>query len=140
MNISDAECENAGERMCQSMDASPRAVAARYDRRTARIVVTLTSGLELAVPSHLLEGLADASPDDLAVIDITPTGMGLHWPKLDADFYLPALLQGVLGPASWMAKLFGQRGGSARTPAKASAARRNGRKGGRPRKQAATSD
>ncbi len=30
-------------------------------------------------------------------IEITPTGLGLRWPKLDADHYLPALLDGVFG-------------------------------------------
>ncbi|WP_352509685.1 MULTISPECIES: DUF2442 domain-containing protein [unclassified Mesorhizobium] len=28
---------------------------------------------------------------------ISPTGLGLHWPQLDADVDVPALLQGVFG-------------------------------------------
>jgi hypothetical protein len=134
MDISDAEIQQAEQRMTQRRAATPHAVAARYDRRAARIVVGLSSGLELAFPPHLAEGLADARPADLAVIEITPTGLGLHWPKLDADLYLPALLQGVFGSPRWMAGLLGQRGGLARTEAKGAAARANGRKGGRPRK------
>jgi len=58
----------------------------------------------------------------------------LHWPKLDADVYVPALLQGVLGSKSWMAKQLGTVGGQARTEAKSAAAWENGRKGGRPKK------
>ena len=73
----------------------------------------------------------------LAIIEITPAGLGLHWPKLDADLYLPALLQGVFGSPRWMAGLLGRSGGLARTVAKGAAARVNGRKGGRPRKIAA---
>lgn len=117
-------------------ESGPHAVAARYDRRVGRIMVTLSNGLELAFPPHLAEGLADAKPADLAIIEITPAGLGLHWPKLDADLYLPALLQGVFGSPRWMAGLLGKSGGLARTAAKVAAARKNGRKGGRPRKLA----
>ena len=84
----------------------------------------------------MAEGLADAKPADLAIIEITPAGLGLHWPKLDADLYLPALLEGVCGSPRWMAGLLGKSGGLARTEAKVAAARENGRRGGRPRKLA----
>ena len=112
------------------------AVFARYDRRSARIVIDLNTGVQVAFPSRLAEGLADASPEDLAEIEISPVGLGLHWPKLDADVYLPALLQGVFGSKRWMAAQLGAAGGQARSQAKAVAARANGRKGGRPRKVA----
>jgi hypothetical protein len=49
---------------------------------------------------------------------------------------VPALLQGVFGSKSWMARHLGSAGGRARSDAKAEAARTNGRKGGRPRKTA----
>ncbi len=136
MEISDAAIQQAEQRMRERMEATPRAVAARYDRRVSRVMVSLSNGLELAFPPHLAEGLADAKPADLAAIEITPTGLGLHWPKLDADLYLPALLQGVFGSPRWMAGLLGKSGGLARTAAKTAAARENGRKGGRPRKRA----
>jgi len=136
VEISDAAIQQAEQRMRERMEATPRAVAARYDRRVSRVMVSLSNGLELAFPPHLAEGLADAKPADLAAIEITPTGLGLHWPKLDADLYLPALLQGVFGSPRWMAGLLGKSGGLARTAAKTAAARENGRKGGRPRKRA----
>jgi hypothetical protein len=44
-----------------------------------------------------LEGLERARPDMLEPIEITPSGLGLHFPKLDADLYLPTLLEGVFG-------------------------------------------
>ena len=136
MEIRDTEIQHAEQRMHQRLASTPHAVAARYDRRVSRIMVTLSSGLELAFSPHLVEGLADARPADLAIIEITPAGLGLHWPILDADLYLPALLDGVFGSPRWMAGLLGRRGGLARTPVKVSAARENGRKGGRPRKVA----
>jgi len=48
--------------------------------------------------------------------------------------HLPALLEGLLGSAQWMAARLGERGGRVRTDAKAAAGRTNGRLGGRPRK------
>ena len=117
--------------------SEPVAVAARYDRRRDRIVVNLNTGLELAFPPRIAQGLEKATAADLKVIDISPSGFGIHFPKLDAHLYLPALLQGVFGSKSWMAAQLGAAGGMARTRAKAAAARVNGRRGGRPRKIAA---
>jgi hypothetical protein len=113
-----------------------RAVSARYDRHGARIVVTLSNGLDLGVPVALAQGLAGAKSSELTTIEITPTGLGLHWPKLDADLYLPSLLQGLFGTRRWMAGLLGKAGGSATSPAKKATARANGRRRGRPRKEA----
>ena len=119
------------------MDAARQgghAVAARYDRRRSRVVVRLDTGVELAFPPKIAEGLAGASPEDLAEIEISPAGLGLHWPRLDADIYVPALLLGVFGSLPWMARQLGAAGGATRSDAKAAAARSNGRKGGRPRR------
>ena len=56
------------------MKAGPKAACARYDRRAARVVVSLDTGLELAFPPRLAEGLGHARPDDLTDIEIsTPT-------------------------------------------------------------------
>lgn len=71
-------------------------MASRYDRRSARLVVTLGNEVQLAVPVAGLEGLAEAAERDLAEIEISPAGLGLHWPRLDADVYVPAPLQGGL--------------------------------------------
>ncbi len=81
------------------------ATAARYSHRGGRLIVSLHNGVELAVPTRLLEGLADAGPEALSVIEISPSGLGLHWPVLDADVYVPSLLDGVFGTRSWMAEL-----------------------------------
>jgi hypothetical protein len=136
MEISDTAIQEAEDRMRKRLASTPHAVAARYDRRVSRVMVTLSNGLELAFPPHMAEGLADAKPADLAIIEITPAGLGLHWPRIDADLYLPTLLEGTFGSPRWMAGLLGKSGGLARTAAKVAAARANGRKGGRPRRQA----
>lgn len=136
MAITDADIARAEKAMQETMAAGPRATAARYDRRRARVVVSLDNGLELAFPPRLAEGLDTGGPDDLASVEISPTGLGLHWPKLDADLYLPSLMAGIFGSPRWMAAAMGRNGGRARTDAKTAAARANGRRGGRPRKAA----
>jgi hypothetical protein len=112
----------------------PCAIAARYDRRSKRIVVRLSSGLDVAFAPQDAQGLESAKPEQLDQIEITPSGLGIHFPKLDADLYLPALLDGLLGSHAWMAARLGAKGGRATTSAKVAAARANGRLGGRPRK------
>lgn len=136
MAATEKEFTEAEARM-QALRQAGHAVTARYDRKASRIVVRLSTGLELAFPTALAEGLADAAPADLAEIEISPAGLGLHWPKLDADLYIPALLQGVFGSRRWMAAHLGAVGGRARTEAKAASSRANGRKGGRPHRAAA---
>jgi hypothetical protein len=136
MALSDQDIRRAEKAMQTKLAEGPRAVEARYDRRRARVVVRLDSGLELAFPPALAEGLDKGSPKELSEIEISPTGLGLHWPKLDADLYLPGLLNGVFGSPRWMAGLMGRLGGRARSEAKAAAARTNGQRGGRPRKAA----
>jgi hypothetical protein len=133
MVITEEDFAQAEERM-RALRQAGYAVNARYDRRTARIAIGLNTGVQVAVPVRLIEGLAGAPAQDLAEIEISPTGLGLHWPKLDADVYVPALLQGVFGPRRWMARQLGASGGRSRSQAKVAAARANGRKGGRPRK------
>ncbi|GHG36524.1 DUF2442 domain-containing protein [Paracoccus aerius] len=135
MEISEQDFTKAIARSEQTRQGG-YAVAADYDARQRRVVVELSNGVTVMVPVHLLEGLADAQDSDLTEIEVTPAGLGLHWPKLDADVYVPALLQGVFGTKRWMAAQLGASGGKASTPAKASAARANGSKGGRPRKHA----
>ena len=135
MVVTEQERQEAEQRMA-NVRKSGFVEVARYDRRSSRIVLYLNTGVQIAFPPRLLEGVADASAADLAEIEISPSGLGLHWPKLDADVYVPALLQGVFGSKRWMATQLGAAGGQARSRAKTAAARENGRKGGRPRKTA----
>ena len=133
MAISREEFDRANERMAKLREG-PIAVSARYDPLSGRVIVTLRHGVEFIFPTEIAEGLAGAQPADLADIEISPSGLGLHWPRLDADFYLPGLLAGEFGTKKWMASELGAAGGRARSAAKAAAARENGRRGGRPRK------
>ena len=118
----------------------PRAESAHYDADRDRVILRLTTGVELGFAPRDVEGLQHASVDDLKVIEVEAFGLGIHFPKFDADLYVPALLEGVLGSKRWMAAQLGAAGGRARSAAKAGASRENGKRGGRPRKNAAVGD
>jgi Protein of unknown function (DUF2442) len=130
-DISDAEIAAANERGRIYFETHPIAKSARYDAANDRVVVDLTNGCTFIFPPRLVQGLEQASNDEIAQVDIG-SGVGLHWDALDIDVRVSGLMAGVFGTQSYMAKL----GGSTRSPAKAAAARTNGKKGGRPRKQA----
>ena len=112
---------------------------ARYDRKTGRIFVELTNGCSFAFPARRAQGLEDASDDELAKIEILGLGLGfgLHWEQLDVDLSVPGLLAGLFGTKAYVDRARAARAGSATSPAKAAAARRNGAKGGRSRKAVA---
>ena len=81
----------------------PRAESAHYDAGRNRVVVRLTTGLEIAFAPRDVEGLQSASADDLKSVEVEAFGLGVHFPTLDVDLYVPALLKGALGSKRWMA-------------------------------------
>lgn len=127
-----AEAERRGQR---SLRTEPRARSARYNRRTGRVHVELTNGCTFAFPARDAQGLGRASDTELAQVEVLGLGLGLHWERLDVDLSVPALLAGFFGTKAYVDRQRAARAGAARSPAKAAAARRNGAKGGRPRKQ-----
>jgi hypothetical protein len=134
MEITDTEFEAANRRGDGKKAAFPTAVAVRYDRRISRVVISLASGLEIAFAPRYAQGLENAHPADLADAEISASGLGVHFPKIDADIYLPGLLEGFLGSKRWMASQMGKVGGKVMSQRKVDAARANGRLGGRPKK------
>jgi hypothetical protein len=128
------EFEAANARATAQLEKTPTAVAARHDKRLGTVVIELSTGLSIMFKPHDAQGLENARPEELARIEISPSGLGLHFPALDADLYLPGLLAGFMGSREWMASHMGKVGGSVSTPAKAQASRANGKLGGRPKK------
>jgi hypothetical protein len=122
-----------GERVRASV---PHAVSAHYDRATGRVVIHLSSRLDVSFSPRDAQGLESATPSQLGEIEISPSGLGIRFPKLDADLYLPSLLEGFLGSRRWMASRLGGVGGRSRSAAKRAASKANGRMGGRPKKAA----
>jgi hypothetical protein len=134
VSVTDAQLKAAEARGRKMLETEPRALAAHYDRDTGRVTVDLVNGCTYAFPAQLVQDLHGASHDDLAGIEVDGLGFNLHWPTLDVDLYVPALVSGLFGTRAWMARALARVAGQATSPAKAAAARSNGAKGGRPRK------
>jgi len=127
----------AGERSKQRLASEPHIEKAHYDPVLGRVIVSLSNHAWFAFRPEDAQGLQDASDAELHEIEITPSTFGLHFPRLDAYFDITALMQGSFGTRQWMAARMGAAGGSATSEAKTSAARANGKLGGRPRKSVA---
>lgn len=136
MTITSREFKQANARSKALKASTPAATSARFDRKSGNIIVTLSSGVGIFFSANDAQGLEGSTPAQLSQIEITPSGFGLHFPKIDADLYVPAILEGFLGSRKWMAARLGAQGGKSRTTRKAAAARANGTRGGRPRKSA----
>jgi hypothetical protein len=130
----DAEIDRAIER-AQHLRAQPLVTEIEYRPGPGLdlFILKLADGRRRVLPREDLQGLQSGTKEQLARVEIVGGGTGLHWPELDADLYVPALLRGIYGNKLWMAKI-GRRGGLARSTAKKQAARANGKLGGRPAK------
>ena len=137
MPITNKEYKEATARTKALKATTPAATAAHYDRKTRNIIVQLSSGLGIFFSPLDAQGLERATAAQLSDIEINSSGFGLHWPQVDADLWVPGLLEGALGSRKWMAARLGARGGKSRSLPKRAAARANGALGGRPRKSAA---
>jgi hypothetical protein len=105
----------------------PRAESAHYDAGRNRVVVRVTTGVEIAFAPRDVESLQHASAEDLKSIEVEAFGLGIHFPRLDADLYVPSLLKGILGSKPWMAARFERAEGRIRGRINASAEREDGR-------------
>lgn len=130
---SDAQMKAANARGKEMLEREPHASAVRYDVESGRVLVDLTNGCTFAFPARRVQGLEDATDDEIAEVEILGRGFGLHWEARDVDITIGGLMNGIFGTRAWMSEL-ARRAGRATSPAKVIAARANGAKGGRPRK------
>ncbi len=94
----------------------------------------LRNGASVTIPVSEVAELADKPTAALEAVEVDPIGEGLLWPELDIGISAPGLLEDFFGYVT-RAKI-ARAGGKRSSPAKAAAARANGRKGGRKRQTA----
>jgi hypothetical protein len=134
MAKNESEFNQASQNMA-SLRENGYVVSAHYDSQELSVKIELNTRIRVIFPASLVEGLSDAPKENLSDIEVSPSGLGLYWPKLDVDLYIPSLLQGNFGSKKWMAKQLGSSGGRIKSEAKALSSRENGQKGGRPKKK-----
>lgn len=64
-----------------------------------KIYILLADGREVNFPVYLNEKLRNASPEQIAHIEIICGGSGLHWPDLDEDLSISGILDDRFGMA-----------------------------------------
>lgn len=115
------------------LDHGPRAVQASYDAERDRVMVEFDNGCLMGFPVDLVRFAKGASPERLAEVEVMFGGTAVGWPNLGAGINPMGLMLRAFRAHAWA----GRHLGTVTSEAKTQAARRNGRKGGRPRKPAA---
>ena len=110
----------------------PRAARVAYRAQKHALRIELTNGATITLPVRLIPSLRGLRPKDLRAVEVLGCGGGLHWESLDLDLSVLGLVSSVFPGTEWLAEL-GRHGGRRTSAAKTLAARKNGRKGGRPR-------
>ena len=100
--LTDEEFEAANERGRVVFETEPHAKTVRHDLKSGMTIVELYNGCTFAFPPRQLQGLTDASDDELMQVEIIGLGYGLHWEAKDADFTVGGLMAGRFGTASYM--------------------------------------
>lgn len=81
------------------------AVVGQYDAKTQKVVINLASDAEYRLPARLGQGLKNVLESELSNIEISLSGLGIHWLDLDVGFSIPHLLEGIYGTKQWMSSL-----------------------------------
>ncbi|MDB5596964.1 MAG: hypothetical protein JWM36_3925 [Hyphomicrobiales bacterium] len=132
--LTDEQVSEANRRGVEARELGPVVEKVNYEPTTNKIVLTLAGRVELHLPVERIPELREATADEMTRFEITPSQLGIRWPELDVDLYVPSLLAEHLGGIGSAAQALGRAGGQKTTVAKAVAARQNGLKGGRPPK------
>ena len=106
----------------------PIPVSVRYDPGSDRLVVAMSNGVEVAIPRMAIRGFAEARPEQLE--DPEPVGGSVYWPGIEELLDVQETVIDLFDIRTHLARI----AASVRTPATAIASRKNGSKGGRPRK------
>jgi hypothetical protein len=93
--ISDREFHEANARAAERLRSSPVVRSASCDFDARLLVIHLANGQHRSLSLDSLPCLQSATLDDLATIEVSPSGLGIHIAALDVDLYLPELLSQV---------------------------------------------
>lgn len=72
-------------------------VDVRYDRTSEAVVLTFQSGASMTIPRRVIPGLEREPASALGTVVLSPAGDALLWPLLQADVYVPGLVERAFG-------------------------------------------
>lgn len=111
-------------------DNGPLAVRTWYDVEHGRVMAEFDNGCLLGFPVGITDA-RDVPPEKLPEVELMFGGKAVGWPRLGVAAHLMTTLLRAFRARAWAGRFLG----AATSEAKAEAARRNGLKGGRPRKK-----
>lgn len=129
------ELAEIGRRTKELGEVEPRAERVAYDPRKKQVVLDLRRGATVALPVDRIPWLKGATPRQLRDLRVNRFGHGIVLDALDIHISIRGILGDLVG-LTGSAAVMGAEGGKAKSPAKAAAARANGKRGGRPGKKA----
>lgn len=133
----DAELQSGKVHGEEERQTKPHATAVRFFPASREFELLLQTGNRLAFPASALHEIAQATDAQLAQARLLPGGDVLVFDELDLDFDVPGLVMDLVAGPAWRKTIratLAREMAASKTPAKAAAARENGKKGGRPRK------
>lgn len=77
-----------------------RAIAARCLPERDRVEIDLASGWSVQVPRAFSARLAGATREACERIEVVDSGLGLHRPAIDEDWYVPAVIEALAVPGA----------------------------------------
>jgi hypothetical protein len=123
--------------MTERKAAAGRPVRVQWDPVSRNVRIELSNGAVMILPVALIPFVPKTATDvELAMVAPSASEPGIRWDLLDTEVYVPMLALLVTGKDAWKREAARQLG-RIKSPARARAARENGKKGGRPRKHAA---
>jgi len=102
--ISDQEYEAATRRGQETFENVPHGVEATYVPSIGRVLLLLSDGMELSLRTKDYSWMAKASPEELKLIELNASGLEIYFPKLDEGFWIPDLLEHLLGVRKFLKK------------------------------------
>lgn len=116
------------------VSTKPAVSEARYENGLLTLTLrgTALEGATISVPARNIRPLSHLSDEELAQVQVVSNGHVLLWREANVDFAVAGLIERITGLKTHRAHM--AHIGAISSEAKTAAARANGQKGGRPRK------
>ena len=101
----DRQFIEATKRGAEELAKAPKAVAAKFDKKSKRMMFEMQNGITLLVPVNLVQGLQTSDDKALSDFELFMEGSEIHWETLDVQFRVGSFLKGIFGTPKWMEHL-----------------------------------